>query len=110
MDSQSGVCDALYRLAFTAQQVGDNTASRGFLERGVVIARDLARSAQPLDAAIGQRDFSTAFDHLGRSLRLNQEIAEPGAIAFVLVRFAHLATARGHAPSALRLAGAAAAL
>ena len=51
MDNQPGVCDALYRLAFTAQQVGDNTASRGYLERGVVIARDLARSAQPLDPA-----------------------------------------------------------
>jgi non-specific serine/threonine protein kinase len=185
INDQPAVCDALYGLAFTAQQQGDTKAARGHLERGVAIARDLAESEQHLEstttwrvaqglvglgvlvheegderAAIVFIEESTEFflrsghrmpaamndvelgaiahetgdddrarkhivrglktleevgdrrgtDHLRRSLRMNQEIAETGAIAFVLVRFAHLAAARDQAASALRLSGAAAAL
>jgi DNA-binding NarL/FixJ family response regulator len=73
--------------------------------RGVGIA--LARLA---DAAIADGDFPTAYLHLARCLRINKELGEPAGIAFVLVRFAHLAAAQGQATRALRLAGAAATL
>jgi non-specific serine/threonine protein kinase len=104
-------------LGAIAHETGDDDRARELIGRGLKVLEEVGDRrgtaialSHLADAAIGQRDFSTAFDHLCRSLRLNQEIAEPGAIAFVLVRFAHLAAARSHAASALRLAGAAAAL
>jgi DNA-binding CsgD family transcriptional regulator len=60
--------------------------------------------------AIAQRDFSAAYRDLCRGLRINQEIGGLAGIAFVLVRFAFLASAEGQPARALRLAGAAAAL
>ncbi len=73
--------------------------------QGLAIA--LAHAAH---VAIGQRDFSAAYRDLRRGLRINQEIGGLAGIAFVLVRFAFLASAEGQPARALRLAGAAAAL
>jgi non-specific serine/threonine protein kinase len=58
----------------------------------------------------GQRDFRDAYRHLSRSLSICQDLGEPASTAFVLDRFAILASAQGQAVRALRLAGAAAEL
>ncbi len=73
--------------------------------QGLAIA--LAHAAH---AAIAQRDFSAAYRDLCRGLRINQEIGGLAGMAFVLLRFAFLASAEGQPARALRLAGAAAAL
>jgi predicted ATPase/DNA-binding CsgD family transcriptional regulator/DNA-binding XRE family transcriptional regulator len=73
--------------------------------QGLAIALALAAHA-----AIAQRDFAAAHRDLCRGLRINQEIGGLAGIAFVLVRFAFLASAEGQPRRALRLAGAAAAL
>src|SRR5262249_61865118 len=57
-----------------------------------------------------QREFGDAYRHLSRSLRIFEDLGEPGGTAFVLDRFAILASAQGQAARAVRLAGAAAAM
>src|SRR5262249_31546714 len=57
-----------------------------------------------------QREFGDAYRHLSRSLRIFEDLGEPGGTAFVLDRFAILASAQGQAARAVRLAGAAAGL
>jgi predicted ATPase/DNA-binding CsgD family transcriptional regulator/DNA-binding XRE family transcriptional regulator len=101
-------------LAVMVGECGDFDRARELIERSVVVLErnDDRRSvgialAHLADVAIAQSDWSTAYRHLCRSLRTHHELGELPGIAFVLVRFAHLASAQGQAARALRLSGAA---
>jgi non-specific serine/threonine protein kinase len=105
------------QLGVVALDAGDYERARKLTARGLSrlehgndrqgLAIALAHAAH---AAIAQRDFAAAHRDLCRGLRINQEIGGLAGIAFVLVRFALLASAEGQPVRALRLAGAAAAL
>jgi predicted ATPase/DNA-binding CsgD family transcriptional regulator len=60
--------------------------------------------------AIAQRQLARAHEYLSRSLEISVEMGEGGGIAFVLDRFAVLASAQGEHMQAFRFAGAAARL
>lgn len=94
-----------YARARTLMALGLTRLERSHDRRGLAIA--LAHAAH---TAIALRDFSAAYRDLCRGLRINQDIGGLAGIAFVLVRFAFLASAQGQPARALRLAGAAAAL
>jgi predicted ATPase/DNA-binding CsgD family transcriptional regulator len=51
LEDRAAMSDALYGLAFTAQEQGDYTAARRYLERGVAISRALAAGGGVVDAA-----------------------------------------------------------
>jgi predicted ATPase/DNA-binding CsgD family transcriptional regulator len=105
------------QLGVIAQDAGNYDRAREFTASGLArlemghdrqgLAIALAHAAH---AAIAQGDFLAAYRDLCRGLRINQEIGGLAGIAFVLVRFAFLASAEGQPARALRLAGAAAAL
>src|SRR5439155_13852169 len=110
-----GHCDI--QLGVLAHDAGDYEHARKRMARGLSrlersrdrqgLAIALAHAAH---LAIARRDFSAAYRDLCRGLRINQEIGGLAGIAFVVVRFAFLASAEGQPARALRLAGAAAAL
>ena len=104
-------------LAAVLRDMGDHDRARRVAESTLkLIERSSDRRAEGLMladlgcTAAAQRDFPSAFDFLSRSLRLYHELGELSGIAFVLDRFAYLASAQGQPERALRLSGAAAAL
>jgi predicted ATPase/DNA-binding CsgD family transcriptional regulator len=104
-------------LGSVAHDAGDYERARRVTERGLAllesthdrrgVAIALANLGRTLTA---QREFAAAYGYLRRSLAIWQELREPGSIAFVLDRFAVLASAQGQPSRALRLAGAASSL
>jgi len=104
-------------LGSVAHELGDIARARRLTEQGVALLepghdrRGLAIALANLgNITTTQREFGVAYQHLARSLRICQDMAEPGSTAFVLDRFAILASAQGQPGRAFRLAGAAAAL
>jgi non-specific serine/threonine protein kinase len=104
-------------LGAMAHELGDYERARRLTEHGLAL---LERSPDRRGVAIAlanlgstrtaQRAFGDAYRHLSRGLRICEDLGEPGSTAFVLDRFAILASAQGQAARAVRLAGAAAAL
>jgi predicted ATPase/DNA-binding CsgD family transcriptional regulator len=97
-----------------ALDAGDPLRARDLARRGVqalermgdqrAIAMALAHLGR---AETALKDFSAAYAHLRRSLRISQEHGDEGGIAFELLCFAGLAAAQGQPVRALRLGGAA---
>ncbi len=104
-------------LGAVAHELGDYERARRVTERGLVLLepgndrRGVAIALANLGSTTtAQRDFGAAYGYLRRSLGMWQELQELGSIAFVLDRFAALASAQGQPGRAMKLAGAAATL
>jgi DNA-binding CsgD family transcriptional regulator len=104
-------------LGAVAHELGDLERARSLMQQGLVLLegspdqRGVAIALANLgNTRTAQREFSDAYSHLSQSLRICEDLGEPGSTAFVLDRFAILAAAQGQPARAVRLAGAAATL
>lgn len=104
-------------LGLLAAELGDTQAAVAHLTEGLTILRqigDPARIANSLvnlgTVALSQGRVDDAAEHYAESLQILRDLGDVPTLADCLEGFACLASTRGDAESALRLAGAAAAM